>query len=82
VSSVGRRPPRVSGAVDLDDELHRRGTEVGNEAPDDPLPPDPNPELPAAQVNPRRRLRRSERRPHMSSMLNDERLMRARRSRR
>jgi hypothetical protein len=62
----------VSAAIDLDDEPHRRRSEVGNEAPDNHLPPKPNPELPAAQMNPKRGLRRSERRPHLSGMLSDD----------
>jgi hypothetical protein len=56
-------------------ELHGRRSAIGDEAPDNHLPPKPNPELPAAQVNPERRLRRSERRAHVSGVLNDDRVM-------
>jgi hypothetical protein len=54
--SIGRPTASMSGAIDLDDELHRRRSEVGDEAPDDHLPPKPNPELPAAQMRPKRLL--------------------------
>jgi hypothetical protein len=55
--SIGRRPPSVSGTIDLDDELHRRRSKVGNEPPDNHLPPKSDTELPPAQIDPKRRLR-------------------------
>jgi hypothetical protein len=69
---VRAQATRVTFAIDLDDEAHRRCDKINDEPPNDNLPLKRNPKLLAAQPRPKQRFRARSHRAHLRRPLRED----------